>query len=209
MPDVALFSFLFGSFQGGLFAGDLFKPFDHAQHDNHRQEADGHEDQPALPDGNLVVQGGADPEEAVTHSSGSEPQTLAEAEEVLGSNLGDEAQTQRADEQLGNSHAKVVDDEHPRGCFQSGGGGGVEGTELGTRGITLDVAEDGQEEVGTTRYTHADGNLARSGDALATLGETLKEPHDGEGKQDDEEGVHGLPDLGRYGGGDDEVTGKE
>lgn len=199
MENKLFLDFFLGGIEGGTFAGDLFKPLDHAEHDNHGEEADGHEDDPALPDRNLVVEGGADPEESVAHGGSTEPEALAEAEEVLGGNLGDEAQAQRADEELGNSHAKIVDDEYPRGSFLSGCGGSVEGAELGARGVTLDVAEDGKEEVGAARYTHADGNFAGSGNAFAATGETFKEPHDGEGEQDDEEGVDGLPDLGRDG----------
>ena len=59
---------------------NTLKPFHHAEHDDHREQADAHEDAPANPDGEVGVHQRSYPEESVTHGGGAEPQALAEAE---------------------------------------------------------------------------------------------------------------------------------
>ena len=83
------------------------KPFDHAEHDAHGEQADGEEDAPCVGDGPLVVHERANPQQQVAHGGGAEPQAQAPARQVLGSDLRDEAQAQRRDEELGHGEEEV------------------------------------------------------------------------------------------------------
>lgn len=197
------------SFECGFFTSYTLKPFNHAKHDYHGKQANGCEHNPSNPDGELVVQQRTNPKEAVTHCGGTEPETLAETEKVLGSNLGDEAETQRTDEKLSNGHEEVVKNQHPCASLEASSSLDVEGLELGCRRIALHVAEDGHEKISNGCDTHTDGDFLGGGDTLATTVETLEEEHDGEGEHDDEEGVDSLPDFGSETFGVDEVASEE
>ena len=78
--------------------GDLLKPFQHAEHDEHGDEADGQEDGPALPNGHLVIHQRTDPEEEVANGGGAEPETLTEALQMFRGDFRDEREAQRRDE---------------------------------------------------------------------------------------------------------------
>ena len=191
-----------------LLGGDALQPLQHAEHDAHSDEADDGEDGPGHPEaGQLVEEEGSDHDEQVAHGGGGEPQALADALDMLGGNLGDEAQTHRRDEELGHGEEEVGDDEHPCVGFHAGDGGGVLLHEGFTRGITHVHAEDGEEDVGAGSEEHADDNLARSGELAAPRG--AEEPHDDRREQDDEGGVEELPHLGCHAVGVDEVAGEQ
>ena len=80
------------AFQGLL--SDSFKPFEHSEHDAHRDEADAEEYCPSHPDGACVVDEWADPEQEVADSGCSEPETLTETLKMLGRYFRHERETQ-------------------------------------------------------------------------------------------------------------------
>lgn len=192
-----------------IFAGDAFEPFDHAEHDDHRDDADGGEDDPSDPDGELIVEQWANPEEAVADGGSAKPEALAEAEEVFGGDLGDEAEAERADEEFGDGHKEIIDDEDVGSSLHRSSLFDWESLEVGSRRIAVDIAEDRHNDIGTSSDTHTEGNLFGSRDAFTFAGKAFEEPHDGEGEDDDEEGVDGLPDFWGETFGVDEVAGEE
>ena len=66
-------SLVFSVYATALLAsfGDLLEPLQHAQHDEHGDEANGQEDAPALPDRHFVIHQRANPKEEVAHSRGA------------------------------------------------------------------------------------------------------------------------------------------
>lgn len=66
---------------------NAFKPFDHAEHDTHGNEADHEEYGPAHPYGPLIVHQRANPQEEVAYGCGTEPQALTETLQVFGGYL--------------------------------------------------------------------------------------------------------------------------
>ena len=63
--------------------GDAFKPFEHAEHRTHGDEADYQEYHPGNPYRALVVNQRTDPQQEVTKGGGGEPKTLAETLQIL------------------------------------------------------------------------------------------------------------------------------
>ena len=96
-----------------------FQPFKHKQHGEHRDKTYYYEYAPALPDRNLVVHQRTYPQEQVTDSCSTQPQTLAQALDVFRSNFRNERKTQRRDEQFGYCQEEVDNDQYPRTSLQA------------------------------------------------------------------------------------------
>ena len=76
--------------------GDALQPLHHAPHHHHGDEADDEEHGPAHPQRRqLVEHHRANPDEQVAQCRGTQPQTLADALQVLRSNLRHKRQAQR------------------------------------------------------------------------------------------------------------------
>ena len=201
---LSLYDGLFGC---RLLGGDLLKPFEHAKHHTHGGEGYEHEDEPAHPQlGHLVEEERTNHDEEVAYGRGAEPETLADALNVLGGNLADEAQTQRADEELGNGEEEIGYNKHP-GAALGQTGGYILCEVVGAVGIANGIAKEGEEEVGAYHKAHAEGNLARGGELAAPVG--AEEPHDDGGEEYHEGGVEELPHLGSHLVGVDKVAGEE
>ena len=82
---------------GLFFVGDTFEPFHHAEHHSHRYEADGKEESPGHPDGILVIDQRANPEDAVANGGSTEPKTLAETLKMFRSDFRHEGESDHPD----------------------------------------------------------------------------------------------------------------
>lgn len=100
--------------------GNPLEPFHHTEHNAHRDDADREEYSPSHPNRISIVDERTNPEQQIAYGRCTEPQTLAKALEMLGSNFRNERQTERRNEQLCHSQEEVEYEEHPRSCLESG-----------------------------------------------------------------------------------------
>ena len=92
--------------------GYTLQPLHHTEHDAHGDEADGSEDCPALPDRPSLVHERANPEQHIAYGRSTQPEALAETQQVLGSHLGYKGETQRRDEELGYGEEEIDHNQH-------------------------------------------------------------------------------------------------
>lgn len=194
---------------GELIFGYSLKPFNHAEHCAHRNQADSGKDHPSLPDRAGVIDEGTDPEEQVAYGSRSEPETLAETLEMARGNLGYERESERRDKEFGYGEEEIKENQHPGAGLHPLAGGNGHIAECLARRIFVECADHCQEYISDCSQTHADGDFAGSGNYFASACESREEPHYDGCEQNYKTGVEGLPYLRCDGIGLHEVAGEE
>ena len=143
-----LFSDVFFSNRLLAVGRDALKPFEHAQHHAHRDEAEDGEHTPGDP---LVREGvehlHTEEDKEVANSGGTQPQTLADTLQMLRSNLRHERETQGRDKQLSHRQEEVGQYQYRRTRLHSHLGCLGQGFEIFARGVVVGNCDADEEDV--------------------------------------------------------------
>lgn len=140
--------------------GDALQPVDHGEHHGHGEDAEAGEYGPAFP---LIWEGvehrDAKGDEQVADGRGRQPQTLADALQMLGRDLRYERQSERRNEQLGHREEEVCKNQYGGAGFHRLLDGLGKSLEFLARRIVVDYGHYHQEYIRHGGDGHTEGNL--------------------------------------------------